>query len=62
MGLGEVLPGGSDGPFSPWAITQKESQAAGSAFHARGAFPNERIIEPSMKRDDLSRQGDKRYW
>ena len=39
MGLGEGLPGGSDGPFSHWAITQKESQAMGSAFHARSALP-----------------------
>lgn len=62
MGLGEGMPGGSDGPFSHWAITQKESQAMESAFHARSALPYKRITEPSMKRDNLSRQGDKRYW
>ena len=62
MGPGEGLPGGSDGPFSHGAITQKESPPVGSAFHARSALPNKTIIEPSMKRDNPSRQGHTRYW
>lgn len=56
------LPCGIDGLLPHWAITQKENQPAGSAFHARSALPSKRIIEPSMKRDNPSRQGDKRYW
>ena len=43
MGLGEVLPGGSDGPFSPWAITQ-ESQAAGRPFMPEVLFPTRGLL------------------
>lgn len=35
MGLGEGLPGGSGGPFSHGAVTQKESPPVGIAFHAQ---------------------------
>lgn len=61
-GVDEGLPQGIDGSLPHWAITQKENQPVGSAFHGRSALPSKRIIEPSLKRDNPLRQGDKRYW
>lgn len=57
-GAGWGVAQGIDGPLPHWEITQKENRPAGSAFHARSALPSKTIIEPSMKRDKPSRQGD----
>lgn len=46
-----------DGSFLHWEITQRAS-----AVQPEKCFPRKRIIKPSMKRSNPSRQGDKRCY